>query len=189
MKSIYLFSTKLKYFLTEIPPIILLVVSICYNDKVKILGKLYPMIIATSILIVYIALFFIRGIRINVQQIKCFGRFSEHDRAEICENRELVITTLPKRMLKIELFGESTDFETFAWLKSDTPSTINLFRSKCCGGTGKIKKILKYFDVANEEIENLLATEAYKTENENFRISSSLTEGVREVRIYFKETL
>lgn len=189
MKSIYLFSTKFKYFLTEIPPIILLIVSIYYNEKVNILGKLYPMITATSLLIIFIIVYYFRGIRLSCQEIKCYGRFSEHDKAEICANRELVITKLPKGKLKLELFGESTDFETYAWLKDDTPSTINLFRSKCCGSDRTIKKILKYFDVTKEDGDKFISLPEYQTEDDNFKISSALVNDVRTVRVYFKETL
>ena len=76
MKSVFLFSTKLKVFLIEIPPTVLLVPAIIYNNNVKTLMKLYPLIIALLGIIIFSAVYFFRAVKITNEEIRCVGPFS-----------------------------------------------------------------------------------------------------------------
>ena len=60
MKSTFLFCTKLRMFLSEIPLLVLLIAAIIYTDKVKGLLGLWPLIIIVAAFMIFIVLFFFR---------------------------------------------------------------------------------------------------------------------------------
>ena len=65
MKGIAFFSSRLWVYLTELPVILLLVVAVRNNDAADNVGKLYPLIILLGAVIVFIAIYFFRGVIIS----------------------------------------------------------------------------------------------------------------------------
>ncbi len=190
MKSIFLFSTRFRYFLTEIPLIILLIISIKYNSSVDALMKLYPLIIVLSVIIIFIGMYFFRGVKINFEEIKCIGLFSSRESCVINAGKTLHVSILPKRKIQLELYGVNDDFETYAWLKNENSNTeINLFRAKALGNRGTVRKILSYFDVGSEYIEKAVTTDCFSAEYEKITLSTEIINNKKTFKIYFKETV
>ena len=188
MKKLFLFSTKFGYFLTEIPPIILLIISIKYNNYVDSATKLYPLILAISGVIVFIGLYFWRGVFLSYDQLRCVGLFSSKESSVINKDKTLHISILPKGKIRIELYGENDDFETYAWLKNDN-SEINLFRAKALGGISTVRKILSYYGAETDDIERAISEDSFSSEYEKINFSSSTENNTKTFKIYFKETL
>ena len=159
MKKLLFLSTKPRTFWVMLPPIILLIPVIRFNNGVKTMMKLYPLMIALSGLILFFAVYLFRAVSISKKQIKCIGLFSSKEMAKIEPERTLVITVLKKRRLKLELFGKNEDTESsYAWLKNDESCEINLFRATIGGKIKTAKKIVRYFEndktpVSSEENE------------------------------------
>ncbi len=190
MKSVFLFSTRLRVFLIELPPILLLIPSIFFNRHVDTLMKLYPLIISMSLLIIFIAIYFFRGMIINNEEVRCIGLFSSKEQAAIKKGRHLLITIIKKGRLRIELYGENTDGDSnYAWLKNEKPSEINLFRCKVNGRLGTVHRILRYFEAESDTADSLLNKDSYTEELENVIVSSYIREEGKTFKIFFKETI
>lgn len=189
MKSIFLFSSRLWFYLTEVPPVILLILAIKFNGKVDTLMKLYPLIITLSLLIVFIAVYFFKALVIKTDEVKVIGLFSGRDKAIINKGKTLAITLLKKGRLKIELFGNSENFETYAWLKDESNTEINLFRARTNGGKCAVKRILRFFGAEHDEIQNLISEDGVKVENKDVVFLSQTDNESKSIKIYFKETI
>ncbi len=190
MKKIFLFSSRLRVYLTEIPPIILLIISIKFNSAVDALMKLYPLIVMTSGLIIFIGVYFFRAVLIGYDEVKCIGPFSSKEKAIITKDKSLLITLLPKRRLRIELFGNGDDLaESCAWLKGDTSQSINLFRAKVNGGMGTARRILKFFDIPESTFTSLIENDGYTEELENLTASSNTKNEAKTLTIEFTNTI
>ena len=169
MKKLLFISTKPMVFWVIVPPIILLIPTIVFNDSVKTLMKLYPLMIALSALIVFFAFYLFRAVCIYKKEIKCIGPFTSKELAKIKQERTLVITVMRKRRLKLELFGKNDDGEgLYEWLKNEDPSEINLFRANINGGVRTAEKITRYF------------------EKEKTSIDVDETDGVKSYKIHFE---
>lgn len=190
MKKIFLFSTKLWVYLTEIAPIILLTVSIIYNDEVKTVMKLYPLITVLSALIIFIAVYFFRGVSLSFDELKCIGWFSSRDKATVKKDRAVVISVLKRRRIRIELFGRSDDGESaYSWQKGEDVGEINLFRAKANGNLKTVKKLLKYFGVPISDTEQIISDEAFSKNYGDVTVSSETVNEEKRFRIYFNETM
>ncbi len=189
MKSILLFSTKLKYFLTELPPVALLILACFYNDNVEGLYKLYPLIVFLSLVIIFIVIFFFRAVVISNEQIRTVGLFSTKDKALINKGKYLCITKLSKNKIRVELFDTEDDTPVFSWSKKSS-SNINIFRAKANGGIGKIKKIMRHFGLSAEDADSVIGNLNTPFENEFVRVHSEKGENDElSVRILFLETI
>lgn len=186
MKNIFLFSTRFRVFLTEIPLVFLLIISIVHNDNVDVLAKLYPLIIATSLLIVFIPFFFIRGVKISYDEVRTVGFFSTKEHCIINDSNTLRFTLLPKNRIKIELFGNSGDVVTYEWLKDEEARDINLFRARANGKESTLIRILRYFDIPDEDIENALNNNDFQSEYEEIEFSVKTENEVKEYSVKFK---
>ena len=189
MKSIFLFSSRLWFYLSELPPIVLLIFAISFNDKVDSLMQLYPLIIALSLFIIFISVYFFKGVLIKNDEIRVVGLFSGRDKAIINKNKTLAITVLPKGRLKLELFGNSEDFETYAWLKGDGDAEINLFRARANGSRHSAKRILRFFGADNDAIQGLIREDGYFTEDQSISFKSETENECRKILIFFKKTI
>ena len=191
MKKLFFLSTRLRIFLIELPPVLLLIPSVIYNGNVDTLMKLYPLIAVLSGLIVFFFLYFFRGVMISFEEVKCIGPFSSKDKEFIKEGRTLTLTQLKRRRISIELSGINTDGElTYAWLKNDEPVEINLFRAKANGSKKQILKILRYFgaDISDfSEITENVGKVIF--ESDEVKITADKTDELNSVRIYFKKTV
>jgi hypothetical protein len=155
-------------FWVVLPPIILLIPTVIFNDSVKTLMHLYPLMIALAALIVFFAFYLFRAVSISKKEIKCIGPFSSKELVKIKEGRTLLITIQKKRRLKLELFGSNDDGEgSYEWLKNEEPTEINLFRATVNGGVKTAEKIIGYF------------------KNDKTTISAEETDGIKTFRISF----
>ena len=190
MKKLFLFSSRMRIYLTEIPPIVLLIASIYFNDKADTLMRLYPLIITLSALIIFIALYFFRGVVIGFDEVKCIGPYSSKSKAIIAKDKYLLITILPKRRIRIELFGDGHDLaETCVWLKNDTSDNINLFREKANGGVGTVRRILAFFGVPKDTCYKLFEADGYSENFDGVTVSSDTVREAKTIKIYFNDTL
>ena len=190
MKSVFLFSSKFRFFLTEIPPVLLLIVSIHFNSRVDTLMRLYPLIITLSVLIIFIAIYFFRAVVIKYDQVRSVGPFSERDSAVIAKDKSLVLTILPKKKLKIELFGDSGDLaDTYKWLKGDEKNSINLFRAKANGGAKAVKRIMRFFEIPEDAANALLQEDGLKKDLDALTVRSDTKNECKTVSIFFKKTI
>ena len=190
MHFLFFLSTRLKVFLTEIPPILLFAMAIIYNDSVNSPFKLYPLMVILCALILFIPVYFLRGVFINYEEVRCVGFFSSKEKAIIKEDRTLVLTLLPKRKVRIELFSKNNDGEaSFAWLTKEEAVWVNVFRARVNGKEGVIKKALRYFEIDEEVITATLEKDNFSVELERVKVMTDIENESKKVTVYFKETL
>ncbi len=189
MKFLLFLSTRLKVFLTEIPPIILLMVSIIYNGALDTPFKLYPLMVTLCALIIFIPIYFLRGVFISYEEVRCVGFFSSKEKAIIKEDRMLAFTLLPKRKVRIELFSKNDDGDaSYTWLQNEESVFINVFRARVNGKVGVIKKALRYFEIDEETIASALEKDDFSAELEKVNVMTEIENESKKVIIYFKET-
>lgn len=190
MKKTYLFCTKIWFYLCEIPPIVLLIISLLYNSDSTGLLKLFPLIIISSASIVFIFLYFFRMIIISFEEIKCIGAFSSKDSATINKEKSLIFTLSPGRKMIVRLYGNS-GAPGFDWAKNEDyePTEIDLFREKAIGNMRSIERILSYFKVPDEDIKTLVRDDVYEKEYENFIVKKECVDNKTTVSIKFTNTI
>ena len=190
MKKTFLFCTKIWFYLCEIPPVILLIVSIIYNNDSDGLVKLYPLIVFSIAAIILIFLYFFRMIIITTDEIKCVGTFASKDSAMINKDRALIFTLTNNGKLTVRLFGNS-DAPSFNWSKGDEfkHSEIDLFREKAIGGNRAISKVLSFFDVPKEDISLMLSQNEYKKDYESYSLTKSTDDDKTTVSLRFTRTI
>lgn len=190
MKFLFLFATKLRYFLVEIPPIFFYILCIKYNDGVKGVFKLYPLMVLLCACMIFMLLFLFRAVIISYEELYAFGLFSSKERATIKKDRAIVVTLLKHKRICVELFGFNDDGEeSYAWLKNDVPAEINLFRAKTNGSKKTAVKIFNYFGVEAEDVERALENDGIAADTEDFKLTSSVENGFKSIRLDFKKTL
>ena len=188
MKFIFLFCTKFRVYLIELPLIVLLVLSIVFNERTDSFVKLYPLIIALSLGIVFIALYFFRGIMIKYDEIRDVGLFSERDKVVLTSEKTLILTLMPRRRIKVELFGKDGKAE-LDWLRDEEPMEIFLYRGKAIGGKATAKRILSYFEVFDGDLNEIVAGDDFSAEYQYVSVSTSNNEKGHEIRIKIEETM
>ena len=176
-------------FLTELPPIIFLVLAIIFNDKADDIMKLYPLIIVLSAIVIFIFLYLFRAVIIRYDEVRTVGLFSSREHIIINKDKTLAITLHPKRFTVVEVFGDGGSFDTYSWLKSEDSTTINLFRAKAYGSLNTLRKILRYFDVDVEMIDELITKDGVEFDLEKIKVASSTVHDGKSIRIFFKETI
>ncbi len=190
MKSIYLFCTKIWFYLTEIPVLILLWVAIAHNGSSSDLFGFYPLIIFLILTAIFLAVYFFRMISISTDEIRYHGLFSSRDRDFIKENRTLVIAVMPAKNLRVELWGDAGREPAFDWMKPEDVEyrDICLFRGRALGGGRTVKKIAKYFTVPEDKLESLLS-DGYEFENNAVRVTTEQEDNLTYVKIHFNITI
>ena len=190
MKKLYLLSTRLWIYLTEIPLIALLVVAITYNDEVEGIWQLYPLIITLIVGITVIFLYFIKIMVISKEEVVSTTVFSGTDRAELFEGSAIVIGKVSRFRISVEVFGHAEDKPIFDWQKDGgrIMTELNLFRGKAVGGTATLKQILKYFG-ADSEIAAELVAGSGSFSDDFVNIYSQNGEKYPKIRIEFKKTI
>lgn len=191
MKKLIIFCAKPRMYLSEIPLLIIFVLSIYLNDSMDTFLKLYPLIIASGLGMVFAFLFIFRISVISTEEVKSMGVFSSHDRAVINKDKTLILTLHKHKKLKIALWGNDGAAPELDWLKSDNyvPMDIYLYRETAVGSKKTIKKVLKYFDVPDGAILDLISQKVEIFENDILLVTSNNRDGIFEVRIKFKETI
>ena len=190
MKNIYLFCTKLWVYSIELPVILIFWLAVSLNEYSDLAVKFYPLIITSSLLIIFIMVYFFRFISINNDEIRSHGIFSSKDSALIAENKTLVISLHPKHNIKLALYTDPEEEPEFKWMKAENIAhrEICVFRGRAVGGKKSAKRILKYFTFPEDEIANIF-TEGYVFENDAIKVTSSASNEVFNISIKFKITI
>ena len=190
MKSIFLFGTRLRMFICEIPAIFLLCVSIYFNDSVDTSLKLYPLIVVLCGAIIFMLVFLMRGISISFEGVRSVGLFSSRDSVMIKKGRKLVITLKRRKKMYVEVYGVD-DAPGFDWMRKDDvePREANLYRDRTVGGRRQILRVLSYFGIERDLGDKIVASDTYTDTYEYFDLSKSRTEGVDTYTFTFTETV
>lgn len=189
-KHLYFPRTVLRPILISIPPAIALIASIILNDLVKAPGGLYPLIVFSSLLILFTFVFFFRVVLLSKEEIKMIGPFSSKDSSVINEGKTLIITRRSAGRISLDLYGNNGVNADLDWLRDvHTIRDIYLFKSNVVGGAGAIKSILLFFGISKEDADSLVsAREAYK-EYPDYTVSVSSPDEKQELRIKFTNTI
>lgn len=190
MKSLFLFSTKVQYFLGEIPVIALLIVSILKNEDSENALKLYPLIIASAAAAIFIALYFFRAVKISYSEIRHVGLYSQREKALINAKKTLIITEMKRGRLKIVLFGNNGLPPIYSDPEAEEvlPVDIHLFDGTVLGRGGTIKRILRFFSLSECESKALLSGEG-EISLDFLTAKSSVLDDSREISIHFTKTV
>lgn len=189
-KQLFYPCTLLRPFVVALPMAALLVASILMNDTVDTLLKLYPMIIACSLGIIFTFVYFFKAIVLSKDEIKYIGPFSSRDSAVINEGKTLILTLRKNGKLGLALYGNNGENASLDWLKSETAiRDIYLFKGKAIGGVGAMSRTLEFFDVPGDDIKMITEHEEASLDYEDYSITASIVEGEKEVRLKFKKTL
>ncbi len=197
MKSIHLFATRLRTLWVFIPPILLLIPTIIYNDDAdsRLFAlmnsnlKLYPLMIVLILTIIFMAIYFFRMVTIRIEEIRMVGPFSSKERVTLKKDCSLILTPLKRGRLRIEVYGICADNETYAWLTEDDFTEINLFRGVANGSERTVKRILSFFGVEHESIDKALTEVGVIADTKDFSLSVETFEDKKKIKLYFKETL
>ena len=190
MKSIYFLATKLRIYLIELPLIAILIFAIIYNKHSTGLFKFYPLIIALCLGILFIFIYFLRLVKISTDEIRCLGLFSSKDRTALKKDRRLVLTLKKGKRLLVEVFGIG-EAPLLDWVDPEeyTDSELNVFRAKAGGGERQAKKMLRYFDIPEEDFKKILDSECFEKEYEAISLSAKVGEKGKEISLRFTETI
>ncbi len=191
MKKITLFGTGVLMYLTELPLIVLLIICIKYNSGVETLFKLYPLILALIGGIIFIFIYLFRIINISHDMICAKGRYSSREKALITKDKTLIITIFNRGKLKIELFGYDEKPPMLDWAidKDYQNIEVNLFRDRAVGGASSVRRVLKFFDVPEEDISTALESDNFTKSYKSLELSAERKNEIREIKIKFTETL
>ena len=191
MKFKLLFCSKIWVYLTEIPVIILFLITRSYNDSSTSWLKLYPLLIFLALVMLFIVIYFFRVITVSFDEIRYHGLFSSRDSAIINKGKTLIITMKSAKRLTVELFGNDGQPPMLDWLKGEdyVPVDIYLFRGKAIGGRKTVSSVLKFFSVTEEDLALAFSEDSFSGDYEYVTLQVNKKEDVREFRITMKETL
>ena len=182
MKKIFLFSTRLRVFLTEIPLLVLLGIVISVHDSAPSIVKFYPLEILIGAVCFLIAVYFFRAVLISEDEIRQLGRFSSRDRATIEEGKTLVLTLAAKKLLTVELYENDESKPTLPFA-SEYAGRINLFREKTRGNKKTVRRILVFFGLDATEAD--LVIEELPKQEISFETVAVRAEKKHDVLIFY----
>ena len=189
MKSIFLFSTKIRFFISEIPLVALYIIAVLYNPGAKGALKLYPLQIGLLALMAFIAIYFFRAITVSYSEIKHIGRFSPRYKAIINKGKTLILKLKPHGKMDVILFGNNGEPPLYSNDEDGCdPIDIDLFTGHTLGGERTLGRILTYFGASASDIQSLIGSD-FSAELENVRMTSKRHEEHHEVHIFFKRTV
>ena len=157
MKRISFFSTPFYMFLTEIPFVVILVLSIIYNPYAEGWARLYPLITVMAAAIVFSNIFLFRGIRLSRCEIRDVGRFSPRDHARLEAGNSIRLQVQNGGKVRIYVYGKA-GLPELDWMRDQTtnPDEICMYRGRTLGGIRTVADILSYFGVPEKEIEAII---------------------------------
>ena len=91
-KSLFLPSNFLRPIIVVLPQAALLVGAILMNDTVDTLMRLYPLMAACALGIIFTFVYFFKAVVLSKDEIKYIGPFSSRDSAVINEGKTLILT-------------------------------------------------------------------------------------------------
>lgn len=178
-------------FLTALPLAVVLALAIIFNASSDGILKLYPLIFTSAAGIIFIFVYLLRIIVITTDEIRIAGLFSSRDTAIINKGKTLIISQRKNKRLKVILFGNDGTRPSLDWAQSEdfTPVDINLFKEIGYGTSNSIRRLLKYFEVADEVIDDMLNKSEYYLELPLYKLSKTTEDNKFEYRITFLETI
>ena len=182
----------MRVYLTEIPVIILFIITCYYNQYSKELTKLYPLLIFLGAAFVFILIYFFRVISLSFEEVRYHGFYSSKDHADINEGKELIFTLEKGRKLRIELFGNDGKAPDLDWIKRNgdyKPQDIFLFKGNAICGKKRFAAILRYFGVNEEDSLQIFKNESFSGEYEFVSLTSEKKEEKTIVKLKMKETV
>lgn len=191
MKSIFLFCTRLYIFLIEIPPMVLLALTISIHEKSEEVWGFYPLEIFLGLAILFIMVYFFRAVTITYDEIRMHGVFSSKDKLLFKKGHTLVIGILPKKKLRLEVYGNLGGDKIYDWMSSDEGQNheISLFRERAVGNQKTVAAILRYFGVTEEALEGAFDREGEIFKDEFIEVFAERRNELFEVRIKFNELI
>lgn len=158
MKRISFFSTPFYMFLTEIPFVAILVLSIIYNQYAEGWTKLYPLITVMAAAIVFSNIFLFRAVMISRAEVRDIGRFSPRDRADLLAGGSIRLQPMDHGKVKIYVYGKA-GLPELDWMRDQTtnPDEICMYRGRTQGGLRTVGRILSHFGVPSAEVERILS--------------------------------
>ena len=178
-------------YLTELPLIVLLTLSIRLNSHLTTPGKLYPLIVTLILGIIFIFVYLFRLVRISYEEVRSIGRFSSRDSAILNEGKTLILTVMPRHRLHIAVFGNDGTPPSLDWAMNeeyDIPD-IYLYRQRAVGNARTAEKILKFFSVPSSDARDALKCDAFSKEYDAVSLSAERRNEITEIKIKFKKTL
>ena len=190
MKKTFLFCTRPIFFLTELAPVALLILAICYNSKSAGFFKLYPLIAVLCIGIILIFLYFFRLISISTEEIQTIGLFSSKDHALIDKGKTLTFIIKKNGAIKVEL-SEKTSNSSFSWNQDASLPLVdmNLYRERAIGKKVAVTRVLKYFSVPKDDYSEIFFNESFRKEYENYNLICYNESDERHIKIEFTQTI
>ena len=189
MKKTYLFCTKWWHFLSEIPPLFIFALSIYYNDIADGVMKLYPLMIFSGGLSVFIFLYFFRVVSMSLCEVRTIGPFSTRELLMLNEGKTIIISRLPKGRLLVEIEGKS-ELPAFSWAKGGEYDewNINLFRQRAVGGKADVKRLLRSIGVDRDDVNLILNNSNFAKEYDGFVINGTNSKTEHSVKIKLTKT-
>lgn len=174
-------------FLTELPLLYLFVLTVDLHTKSEDLLGYYPLEIVLVFFIFFILVYFFRVIGLSYDEVRMYGLFSSREKSMLHEGDTLVLTVLPRRRLRVELFGTDGGVPALEWLREEgrAPEDVNLFRGKANGGRRSVGRILRFYGVPSADIPSLLSAEAEMRDYETVTVAVEQKEESFEVRLRF----
>ena len=188
MKPLYFFYTKPRMYLTLLPLVAVLVISIMNNGIMTGAVKLYPLIIASGGGIVFILIYLFRLVKLSTEEIRSIGPYSTKETTTLEEGKTLVMTLRPKRKLKLEVTGRS-DGGIYSWSEGEDEHDINLYRDIVNGGKRTVARILRYYGVCDEDVQELISGDATAKEYVHLTVTKSSGDEGDTYSVYFKVTI
>ena len=190
MKSIFLFCSRLWVYLTEIPVIIMLWVTISYNSESEDVLKFYPLIVFLSAAIVFIFVYFFRLISISNDEIRYHGLFSSRDSAFINEGKTLYVEVSRGKRLRVKLLEDAGKEPAFEWMKAEDVihRDICVFRGKAIGGVRTARKIAEFYGVPKDTSASVMQN-GFSYEDGQISVSTVNDGEVATVSIKFLKTI
>ena len=177
-------------FFSVIPLGFMLLISIINNNRVSGLLKLYPLIIALSLFIIFIFVYFFRAIGISTEEVRAIGLFSSKEIATVKKDRRITFTIRSKNRLRVELFGKD-EKPAFDWMKEGDfgKNEVRLFSERAVGNARSIKKLLRYFSVPEEDLDAILGEEPFEKEYPDLKVFTETVNEEKKISILFLKTL
>ncbi len=189
MKKKHLFCTKIWFYLTEIPLLLILYIACYVNFTSDNPWQFIPMIIILTGIIAFIGIYFFRAITVSYEEIRYHGLFSSHDSAIINKDKTLIITMYKHSRLGVCLYGNDGKPPLFDGLRDEGSIDIFLFRGRAVGGKRTVKSLLRYFGISEGDIALSFDRREHSSETDIVTLEARICEDIKEFRIKFKETL
>lgn len=170
---------------------VLLALTISIHEKSEEVWGFYPLEIFLGLAILFIMVYFFRAVTITYDEIRMHGVFSSKDKLLFKKGHTLVIGILPKKKLRLEVYGNLGSDKVYDWLSADEGQNheISLFRERAVGNEKTVASILSYFGVTEEALEGAFDREGEIFKDEFIEVSTERRNELFEVRVKFNELI